>query len=121
MLRVPRRAGVAARGDGHARRVRTDARERDPAAGRRHRARPAVARRVLRAVLPGPSDGRLARRAPRASPVMASTTWHGAEGRSRADRAARHPAVRTSARIGLVARGVLYVLVGVLALRLAFG
>jgi hypothetical protein len=52
---------------------------------------------------------------------MTSATLHGVEGRETSDRVARHPAVRASARIGLAARGVLYVIVGVLALRLAFG
>jgi hypothetical protein len=53
--------------------------------------------------------------------AMASTAWHGAAGRSTGERVAEHPAVRTTARIGLAARGVLYLLVGLLALRVALG
>lgn len=52
---------------------------------------------------------------------MTSATWHGVEGRDRSDEVARHPAVRASARLGLAARGAMYVAVGVVALRLAFG
>jgi hypothetical protein len=50
---------------------------------------------------------------------MTSTAWRGVEADAR--EAARHPVVRTSARIGLAARGVLYMVVAVLALRIAFG
>ncbi|WP_055490866.1 DUF1206 domain-containing protein [Streptomyces sp. TP-A0356] len=42
-------------------------------------------------------------------------------GRSRARRAARSPVTRGAARAGLTARGVIYLLIGVLALRIAFG
>ncbi|QIK04903.1 DUF1206 domain-containing protein [Streptomyces sp. ID38640] len=42
-------------------------------------------------------------------------------GRGTAHRAARGSAVRATARGGLVARGVIYLLVGVPALRIAFG
>ncbi|AWN31620.1 DUF1206 domain-containing protein [Streptomyces sp. NEAU-S7GS2] len=42
-------------------------------------------------------------------------------GRGTAHRAARSSAVRAAARGGFVARGVIYLLVGVLALRIAFG
>lgn len=42
-------------------------------------------------------------------------------GRRTAHRAARSPAVRAAARGGFAARGVIYLLVGVLALRIAFG
>ncbi|MGW2390608.1 DUF1206 domain-containing protein [Streptomyces lydicamycinicus] len=42
-------------------------------------------------------------------------------GRGTAHRAARSSAVRVAARGGFVARGVIYLLVGVLALRIAFG
>jgi hypothetical protein len=52
---------------------------------------------------------------------MTSTAWQGVDGRDTSDRVVESTPVRTSARIGLVARGVLYALVGVLALRLAFG
>ncbi|MFJ8671959.1 DUF1206 domain-containing protein [Streptomyces sp. NPDC093589] len=42
-------------------------------------------------------------------------------GKRTARRAARSPAVRGAARCGFAARGVIYLLVGVLALRIAFG
>ena len=47
LLRVPRRAGVAARGNRHACRLRAHARERDPPADRRHRPRPRSPPQVL--------------------------------------------------------------------------
>ncbi|MEW1748895.1 DUF1206 domain-containing protein [Streptomyces angustmyceticus] len=52
---------------------------------------------------------------------MPSTTALPHIGRRTAHRAARSPAVRAAARCGFAARGVIYLLVGVLALRIAFG
>lgn len=52
---------------------------------------------------------------------MPSTTAVPRIGRRTARRAARSPAVRAAARGGFAARGVIYLLVGVLALRIAFG
>jgi hypothetical protein len=54
---------------------------------------------------------------------MTSVTPREVEGRTRdeRERVARHPSVGASARVGLAARGVLYVLVGVLTVRLASG
>ncbi|MGW3010099.1 DUF1206 domain-containing protein [Streptomyces sp. NPDC001219] len=52
---------------------------------------------------------------------MHPTTAVPLTGRATARRAARSSAVRIAARGGFVARGVIYLLVGVLALRIAFG
>ncbi|MCX4834715.1 MULTISPECIES: DUF1206 domain-containing protein [unclassified Streptomyces] len=49
-----------------------------------------------------------------------ATRWAPAHGRGHARRAANSNAVAAGARAGFVARGVLYVLIGVLALRIAF-
>src|SRR5690349_16143540 len=46
---------------------------------------------------------------------------HGRRAGQRVERAGDSPAIRWAARGGLVARGVLYILVGVLALQIAFG
>jgi hypothetical protein len=52
---------------------------------------------------------------------MTSTTWREVGGRDTGGDAAKHPAARASGRIGLAARGVLYVVMGILAIRLASG